>query len=42
MSTLRTDHELVDEADTDEVLADARTIDYLPGLLLLIGVGLPG
>jgi uncharacterized integral membrane protein (TIGR00698 family) len=42
VSTLRTDHELVNEADTDEVLAHASPLDYLPGLLLLIVVGLLG
>jgi uncharacterized integral membrane protein (TIGR00698 family) len=42
VSTLRSDRELVDEADTDEVPATARPLDYLPGLLLLIVVGLLG
>jgi uncharacterized integral membrane protein (TIGR00698 family) len=42
VSTLRTDRDTVDETDTDEVLATARPLDYLPGLLLLVAVGLLG
>ena len=41
MSTLRTDRDAVDETITDEALA-ARPLDYLPGLLLLVAVGLLG
>jgi uncharacterized integral membrane protein (TIGR00698 family) len=42
VSTLRTDRDTVDEAVTGEVLATARPLDYLPGLLLLVAVGLLG
>jgi uncharacterized integral membrane protein (TIGR00698 family) len=42
VSTLRTDRDTVDETVTDEVLTTARPLDYLPGLLLLVAVGLLG
>ena len=42
MSTLRTDRDTVDEPATDEVLTTARPLDVLPGLLLLVAVGLLG
>ena len=42
MSALRTDRDAVDETLSDEVFATARPLDFLPGLLLLVAVGLLG
>jgi uncharacterized integral membrane protein (TIGR00698 family) len=42
MSTLRTDRDTVDDTLTDDALSTAKPLDYLPGLLLLVTVGLLG
>ncbi|WP_353360389.1 YeiH family protein [Mycobacterium sp.] len=42
MSTVRTDLDPVDESFTEDTFARTRPIEYVPGLLLLIAVGVLG
>ena len=42
MNAVRTDHDQIDDALTGDAFTTTRVVDYLPGLALLIVVGLLG